>query len=169
MASLMEDLLDTLEQETKGYGELLTYTEEKKKAVISSDLPALQQVTDKEQEATDHLKSLEVKRMKLLKSMGEVMGKDRILTVTETIALLSSQPAEQKKLTEARDALREVATKVQTANTRNEALIRQALEMVEFDLTLLRGLRAAPETANYDRNAANTGALLGHSGFDAKQ
>ena len=41
--------------------------------------------------------------------------------------------------------------------------------MTEFDITLLKSLRQAPETANYDKNAYNTGAILGSSGFDAKQ
>ena len=41
--------------------------------------------------------------------------------------------------------------------------------MVNFDLTLFKSLRQAPETANYDKNAYNTGELLGSSGFDAKQ
>ena len=48
-------------------------------------------------------------------------------------------------------------------------LLKQAIEMVEFDLTLFRSLRQAPETANYDKNAYNTGTLLGGGGFDAKQ
>ena len=54
-------------------------------------------------------------------------------------------------------------------NTQNQALIKQSLEMVEFDLTLLKSMRQAPETANYNKNACNTGDLLGSSGFDAKQ
>ena len=40
--------------------------------------------------------------------------------------------------------------------------------MTEFDITLFKSMRQAPETANYDRNAYNTGSLLGGSGFDAK-
>ena len=58
---------------------------------------------------------------------------------------------------------------MQTLNHQNEALLKQAMEMVEFDLTLLKSMRQAPETANYDKNAYNTGDLLGGSGFDAKQ
>ena len=54
-------------------------------------------------------------------------------------------------------------------NQQNEILIRQAIEMAEFDITLFKSMRQAPETANYDRNAYNTGTLLGRSGFDAKQ
>ena len=58
---------------------------------------------------------------------------------------------------------------MRTMNEQNQALLNQAMEMVEFDLTLLRSMRQAPETANYDKNAYNTGELLGGSGFDAKQ
>ena len=41
--------------------------------------------------------------------------------------------------------------------------------MVEFDLTLFKSLKQAPETANYDKNAYNTGELLGSSSFDTSQ
>ena len=76
---------------------------------------------------------------------------------------------EQQMLAERRDRLLEVGTKMQTLNHQNEALLKQAMEMVEFDLTLLKSMRQAPETANYNKNAYNTGDLLGGSGFDAKQ
>lgn len=72
-------------------------------------------------------------------------------------------------LAERRDRLLEVGTKMQTLNHQNEDLLKQAMEMVEFDLTLLKSMRQAPETANYNKNAYNTGDLLGGSGFDAKQ
>ena len=41
--------------------------------------------------------------------------------------------------------------------------------MPKLDITLFKSMRQAPETANYDKNAYNTGTLLGGSGFDAKQ
>ena len=59
--------------------------------------------------------------------------------------------------------------KMATVNQQNEILLKQAMEMVEFDLTLLKSMRQAPETANYNKHAYNTGDLLGSSGFDAKQ
>ena len=61
------------------------------------------------------------------------------------------------------------AEEMAAINEQNEILLNQALEMVEFDLTLLKSMRQAPETANYNKNACNTGDLLGSSGFDAKQ
>ena len=56
-----------------------------------------------------------------------------------------------------------------TINQQNQILLKQAMELAEFDITLFRSMRQAPETANYDRNACNTGMRLGTSGFDAKQ
>ena len=63
----------------------------------------------------------------------------------------------------------EIATRLRTANEQNSILLQQALEMVEFDLTLFKSLKQAPETANYDKNAYNTGELLGGSSFDTSQ
>lgn len=85
------------------------------------------------------------------------------------IGYLDKQPVEQEKLTKQRDRLLDAGARMRALNQQNEALLKQALEMVEFDLTLLRSMRQAPETANYDRNAYNTGDILGGSGFDAKQ
>jgi hypothetical protein len=85
------------------------------------------------------------------------------------IDLLDSQPQEQQALTKARDILVEAASKVQFANQQNYILLQQALEMVEFDLTLFKSLKQAPETANYDKNAYNTGSLLGSGSFDTSQ
>ena len=56
-------------------------------------------------------------------------------------------------------------------NEQNRILIENALEMVEFDMNMLQAMKAAPETANYNRGAFNTGTLMGvdAGGFDAKQ
>mgnify|MGYP004682154565 FL=1 len=91
------------------------------------------------------------------------------MTVTKLIEYLGSQPDIQTKLREARDGLLDAAGQVQELNKLNEALLKQAMELAEFDITLFRSMRQAPETANYDKNAYNTGTLLGSSGFDAKQ
>ena len=98
------------------------------------------------------------------------MGHDgEQFTVTAVIEQLKAQPKEQQALTEARDRLVEVASQVQFANQQNSILLQQALDMVEFDLTLFKSLKQAPETANYNKNAYNTGDLLGGGSFDTSQ
>ena len=170
MASLVEELVWVLVEEEKLYRSFLTYGEQKRQILIDADVPALEKLTSLEQEASDQLLSLSNKQVQVLKDIANVIGKnDKQMTVTKLIGYLAGQPDVQKKLQEARDQLLDTARKVQVINSQNEALLKQAIELTEFDLTLFRSLKQAPETANYNRNAYNTGALLGSSGFDAKQ
>ena len=163
MASLMEELLGVLEKEETEYLTLIDLADVKSQAIIKA-------VTEKEQEAASTLLNLSNKRTQVLNDMATVLGKKpEQMTINRMIGYLENQPKEQQMLAERRDRLLEVGTKMQTLNHQNEALLKQAMEMVEFDLTLLKSMRQAPETANYDKNAYNTGDLLGGSGFDAKQ
>lgn len=170
MASLVEELLDVMGEETQGYEKLYTLSEEKRQAIVHRDLEGMESVVAKENDITSDLKNLENKRAQILKDMSVVLGKDdETLTVTQVILLLSKQPKEQAVLTEARDNLVKAATNMQFLNEQNQILLNQAMEMVEFDLTLFKSMRQAPETANYDKNAYNTGDILPSGGFDAKQ
>lgn len=170
MASLMEELLEVLGEEEKQYQELIELADVKSQAIIKADIDKLSEVTAQEQNAASTLLNLSNKRARVLDDMATVLGKDPAkMTINKMIGYLENQPEEQKKLSERRDRLLEVGTQMQRLNQQNETLLKQALEMVEFDLTLLRSMRQAPETANYNKNAYNTGDLLGSSGFDAKQ
>lgn len=170
MASLMEELLDVLGEEEKQYQALIELGDVKRQAVIKSNIRELEEITNQEQDAASALLNLSNKRGQVLKDMATVLGKDPSeMTINKMIGYLESQPEEQKRLMERRDRLLKVGTQMQVLNQQNENLLKQALEMVEFDLTLLKSMRQAPETANYNRNATNTGDLLGSSAFDAKQ
>ncbi len=170
MASLMEELLGVLGEEEKQYEELIELADVKKDAVIKADIEELGRITVREQDAASVLLNLTNKRTRVLGDMATVLGKDPSeMTIAKMIGYLEKQPEEQRQLKEKQERLLEVGTKMRTLNQQNEALLKQALEMVEFDLTLLRSMKQAPETANYNRNAYNTGQLLGSSGFDAKQ
>lgn len=170
MASLMQELLGVLEEEEKQYQRLIELNDIKRESVIKANIEELGKVTTQEQEIASVLLNLSNKRSEILVDMATVLGKDpKDMTINKMIGYLESQPEEQKILIDRRDSLLAVGTQMRMLNQQNEALLNQALEMVEFDLTLLRSMRQAPETANYNRNAYNTGDLLGNSGFDAKQ
>lgn len=170
MASLMEDLLEALEQEELLYQELIELGDVKKEAIIQADIGKLGETTSREQDVAGSLLNLSNKRTQVLNDMAAVLGKDpEKMTVNRMIDYLEKQPAEQEKLIRKRERLLEVGIQMRLVNQQNEALLKQALEMAEFDLTLLRSMRQAPETANYDKNAYNTGDLLGSNGFDARQ
>ena len=170
MASLVEELLSVLDEETSKYDELYAVSTEKRETIIHRDLEGLEKVSARESAISGDLKNLENKRIRVLKDMSVVLGKDdKTLTVTEVILKLASQPKEQEALTEARDRLVKAATNMQFMNQQNAVLLSQAIEMVEFDLTLFKSMRQAPETANYGKDAYNTGDILPTGGFDAKQ
>ena len=85
--------------------------------------------------------------------------------------MLSSRPDEQQKLAMVHDRLKTVVHAVRRVNEQNRELIKEALEMVSVNLNMLQAMKAAPETANYDRSAYNAGMQMGVDkvGFDAKQ
>ena len=172
MASLVEDLLDVMQRETENYQKLYTLAEQKRRGIMDRDLEKIEQTSSEENEISSELKNLESKRVRVLKDMSVVLGKDnddKILTVTEVILLLNKQKAEQEALTKARDSLVKAATQMQFLNEQNQILLEQAMEMVEFDLTLFKSLRQAPQTANYGQDAYTTGDILGGSSFDSSQ
>lgn len=170
MASLVEELLNGLQAECKTYEDLFSLSDEKRETIIRGDVEKLEKITAKEEEFSSDLKNLQNRRIAVLKDMAVVLGHDgEQLTVTQVIEQLKNQPKEQKALAQVRDLLVEAASKVQFANQQNSILLQQALEMVEFDLTLFKSLKQAPETANYNRNAYNTGDLLGGGSFDTSQ
>lgn len=162
--------MDVLEKENVEYEQLTELSLEKRQIIIDGDIPALEEITGREQEITSNLKNLENKREQVVKDMAIVLSKEpEELTITNMIAFLNKQPEEQQKLQDIRKRLRETLTKMADINAQNEVLLTQAMEMVEFDLTLFKSMRQAPTTANYDKRANNTGDVLGSRGFDAKQ
>ncbi len=170
MASLMEDFMDVLEKENGEYGRLTELSREKRQIIIDGNIPALEEITGREQEITSILKNLEKKREEVVNDMSIVLSKKpEELTVTNMIAFLNKQPKEQQKLMELKEKLHNTLAEMADINGQNEVLLKQAMEMAEFDLTLFKSMRQAPVTANYDKRANNTGDLLGSSGFDAKQ
>ncbi len=170
MASLMDNLVEILEKENGEYEKLVELARQKKKALVKSDIAELERVTEQEQEVSGALRNLEIRRDAVLKDMSDVLGKQfEEMTITRLIGYLEQQPKEQERLSKVRAKILTTGNCLQEWNRRNEELLNHALEMVEFDLTLFKSMRQAPETANYNKDAYNTGDLLGNSGFDAKQ
>lgn len=168
MASLVDELVEVLGAEEKIYQKLIQYGEQKTDILVRADVPALEELTSCEQVASDDLIVQSNRQTQLLKDIATVVGRDgEIITVTQLIELLGTQPEAQNKLSSAKEKLLEAAEKLRTLNEQNITLLQQAIELNEFDLTLFKSMRQAPETANYDKSACNTGSILGKSGFDA--
>jgi len=172
VASLMETLMDILEQENREYKVLLELSMKKTRIIVSNDVVALSAITEEEQKQVDRINALDKKREEAMRDIANVMNMDvQTLKLGKIIDMLAGRPAEQKRLTEVKDALHETTKNMARINAQNKELLENALELVEFDLNLVRGLKAAPETAEYNRGALSAGNLTAvPSGrFDAKQ
>ena len=170
MASLMDDLVQVLESENKEYEKLAKLSKEKKQVIIDANVAALEKIVDLEQDVASKIQNLDNRRQKVMRDMSVVLNQsEQDFTIDTVIEMLSSQPKEQQRLQNVKKQLKTTLAEVRKINEQNQTLLNQALEMVEFDLTLFRSMRTAPETANYNKNAYNTGEILGGSGFDAKQ
>ncbi len=170
MASLMDELLLTMDGEAEQYEKLISLNGEKKDSIIHKKLDVLEAITAQEQAIADSLLEFERRRAELLRNIAAVMGHDgEQISVSWMIDNLANQPVEQKQLINARGKLIEAADNAQVLNDQTQSLLRQALEMVEFDIQLIKSVKQAPQTSNYGRDANTTGTILSRSGFDAKQ
>ena len=172
MASLMEDLLDTLEKENAEYEKLLALSMRKTPVIVNADLVELQQITDEEQEIVSSINRLDKVRNDCMTQIAGVINKDvNELTLGMVVDIFKKRPAEYKKLADVYDRLKNNVYQMKRINEQNRELIKSSLELVQFDLNVLQAMKAAPETANYTKNAYSSGDIIGTGAgsFDAKQ
>ena len=170
MASLMDDLTQVLENETVEYTKLIELSDNLRKALIESDVSTVEQMTAAQEEVSNGIQSLESRRARIMNDIAVVLNKKpEELKVSALEETLAGQPLLKERLATARTELKQTMDELKRVNHTNQTLLRQSMELLEFDLNLFRSMRQAPETANYNKSAVNTGDLLGSRGFDAKQ
>ena len=166
----MDDLTQVLENETVEYKKLTELSENLKEALIESNVADVERLTAAQEEVSNEIQSLEYKRARIMNDIAVVLNKKpEELKVSMLEETLAGQPALREKLAAVRTELKQTMDELKRVNHTNQTLLRQSMELLEFDLNLYRSMRQAPETANYNRSAVNTGDLLGSRGFDAKQ
>lgn len=171
MASLMDDLVTVLEAEEKEYLALTEIAKEKTPVIVAGKIEELQKVTEREQEIVARIQHYDKKRTQVMKDISDVLGRqEENLTLAGLVKLFEGKPEEQKKLSAVYDSLIAAVKAMEVVNKRNQALLEQAMEMVEFDINLFQGLKRAPENANYGRDAYSLADKRdGLTSFDVKQ
>lgn len=171
MASLMEELIQTLNAEEILYGKLIPVEEEKTRAIISNDLEALQDITNREHELMDQTSVLEKKREQVAVDIATVLGRDpKTITLDQISSVLKNQPEDQKKLQEVHDRLKRTVSRLQEINGQNKELLTEAIDMVEYNMNVIRSTRMSSGSSNYSSDASEvSGMAPQHGMFDAKQ
>ena len=171
MASLIDELVNILEQEYESYQQLLPIAMEKTQVIVRNDINALQDITAREQLMIDRIHSMERKRSEVMVNIKTVLGKKAVtLNLTSLIQLLDKQPKEQRALSEIRDNLKQAVQRLGEVNDRNKVLIQQSLEMIEFNMNFIQSTRMSPGNNTYTKGASQYEAFASGTGmFDAKQ
>ena len=168
----MEVLIDVLEQENQEYEKLLSLSMKKTSVIVSENLEELTKITDEEQFIVSRINNLDHQRNEAVNDIANVLNKDvDKLKIVDLIRMLAARPEEQEKLAVVFDKLRVNVRGVKRVNEQNRELIKDALELVQFNMNVPQSMNKAPESANYNRGAYNTGDMIGmsHMTFDAKQ
>ena len=171
MASLIENLITILEQESELYEQLIKESMDKTPVIVSNDLQRLSEANDREQRIVDEITSISHKRNQALGEIATVLGKDAdTITVSEVIELMAKQPEFQHPFIAVRDKMLKQADLLRQVNVHNQNLLKETLEMTEYSINLMQSMNQAPETANYNKGSYS-GATLGgaYSSIDAKQ
>ena len=172
MASLLENLIDVLDKENTEYEKLIVLAEDKTPTIVKGDVESLSKITEDEQEIVGRIQSMEKQRIKVLADVANVVNRDvETLKLIDLIQMLEKMPDQQKKLKDVHECLKKTTEKLREINDKNQMLLADKLDMVEFNLNMIRAMKSAPQTANYSKDAYTSGEVLGifHGGFDAKQ
>lgn len=171
MAGLIDELAQVLEAENVQYMSLVELSTEKTEYIIKNDVVNLQRVVAEEQKLVDKVNNLERQREDITRDICNVLHVPQSeLTVKVLIDLLHKQKREHDLLLDVHTRLRRTVDKMVQVNEQNMSLMREALEMLDFEMNLVKGLKMAPETNNYDKGAYSAGGTNYSAGaFDAKQ
>ena len=158
MASLIEELIQVMEQECEIYEALDQVSDRKTETIVKGDIEALQKITEHEQNVVDDILILEKKRQNIVNNIAVVLNQNpKTMTIADIVRIMEKQP----EFT--------VVLRLQQTNAHDRELLENALEMTEFNINVLQTAGQAPETANYDKKSYS-GDMLGieHRQFDSK-
>ncbi len=168
----MENLIDVLDSENAQYERLVTLAESKTSVIVAGDIENLGKIMEEEQEIVGRIQGMEKNRNKFLADIANVVNRDvESLKLIDLIQMLESMPDQKQKLEDVQTDLRKTIDKLRETNGKNQLLLSERLDMVNFNLDMIRAMKSAPQTANYSKDAYTNGQSLGilHGGFDAKQ
>ena len=169
MASLIEELIMVLGDEEKIYSEIIPIAEKKTQIIVNNDLQSLNSITEEEQALVGKISKLERKRQEVIRNIGIVMNKkESELNFITIIELLNGQEKEQEELRRLHDRLKRTVEALSLINERNQMLIKQSIEMIDFDINLIQSLKSSPGVGQYNTSSEVEMQGINKGMFDAK-
>lgn len=170
MASLIDLLIDDLNNEDTGYNKLLDLSNDKTSAIVKGDVDELQKIFLQEQKLIEELETVEQKRQEDVKEICSILRLPyEEIRVEHIVQILEKKPKEHDALEEVYLRLKRTLNQLTTVNDNNKLLLKESMDMIQFELDLARNSVMDPQTFNYGRTAYEEQGITGATGFDAKQ
>jgi len=164
MSQLTEQLARALEREQAIYTEVLELAEKKKRIIIDGKLKELEEITRRESEIVGILIKLENIRSQTSEQLAAEKGVKNLASVRDLLPLL--EPKDQLKISSLHSQLKGTITALQNANELNGKLLRQSLDLVDFNLNLISSIGSV--SSGYTAGASEKGEPRRSNLFDAK-
>lgn len=165
MASLIEELITTLKEQTDIYEKILEIASKKKVAIIENNIKTLQEIIAKENTLVGKNLRLDKKRVELFEDMQIVLNK-KDLTLSSIAETFKGQK-EEKELTEIKEKISNILPKIKIINDQNQELIQMSMDYIDYSINLIRG-GAIGKTTYYD-SIGNEIDVSDKKMFDARQ
>mgnify|MGYP001054606614 CR=1 FL=1 len=163
MASLIDLLIDDLNNEDTGYNKLLDLSNDKTSAIVKGDVDELQKIFLQEQKLIEELETVEQKRQEDVKEICSILRLPyEQIRVEHIVQILEKKPKEHDALEEVYLRLKRTLNQLTTVNDNNKLLLKESMD-------LARNSVMDPQTSNYGRTAYEEQGITGATGFDAKQ
>lgn len=152
MKTEIQCLLNVLKEEIGHCEDVLALLKEKRQVLIKNDVITLKKILDKEQSFLSRSRELEDMRLGIVLAIGQKEGIENA-GMPEIISMVEPQAAGQLK--EIRQSLSYFIERIHYENWVISKLIHKSLELVNFNMRLLAGVRETQEKNCY--SAVNSG------------
>ena len=150
-------LIEVMREQLEAYKELLHIGNKKTDVLVNGDINALSDITQQEQNLILKLGKLEEERFELVKEFGKLYNKDVSELKADFFETIFKEE-QAKTLTSIYNNLKAVLLEIKEQNDRNEKLIKNALDYINFSIKLLTD--AGTIKANYGADGTNTQKVI---------
>lgn len=151
----MQNRLDQFEKiltkELNFYKNLLNYSKEKHKSLISKEIDDISLITQKEEGLVHKIRECETVRINVLKEIAnEIKVSIEELNITK-ISQLCENELIKKSLLEKKEELKSILNELQKVNDLNTELIKQSLDIINQTVRMMSNTATNPNLYNKKR------------------
>ncbi|MCL2415867.1 MAG: flagellar protein FlgN [Defluviitaleaceae bacterium] len=152
MASLIQDLIENLDNQLALYEDLITLSKNKKECIIKNDVEDLKKITKIEGVVVSRLSRFDKDCFDIIKDIATVLNrKQDNLTLSSIADTISNQP-EHPRFIEQIGQIKTAIKKLAELNEDNKILIANVLDFIDFNINVMRPVMGADSPVKYPKS-----------------